>query len=59
MYLSRVPLDIQRRKTQIALVSPNKIHGAVENAFLEKQNRNLWRIDTLKNQTYLMILSSC
>lgn len=59
MYLSRIPLDIQRRKTQIALVSPNKIHGAVENAFLEKQNRNLWRIDTLKNQTYLMILSSC
>ena len=39
MYLSRIPLDIRKRKTQIALVSPNKIHGAVEDACLEKQKR--------------------
>ena len=39
MYISRVPLDVSRRKTQIALVSPNKIHGAVEEAFSEKQDR--------------------
>ena len=47
MYLSRVGLDVSRRKTQIALVSPNKIHGAVEEAFARKQDRNLWRIDRL------------
>lgn len=58
MYLSRVPLDVSRRKTQVAMVSPNKIHGAVEEAFSEKQDRNLWRIDTLRDKTYLLILSS-
>ena len=58
MYISRVPLDVSRRKTQIALVSPNKIHGAVEEAFSEKQDRNLWRIDILKGRTYLLIISA-
>lgn len=58
MYLSRIPLDVSKRKTQIALASPNIFHGAVEEAFLEKQDRNLWRIDTLMEQTYLLILSS-
>jgi CRISPR-associated protein Cas6/Cse3/CasE, subtype I-E/ECOLI len=58
MYLSRVPLDELKRKTQIAMVSPNKIHGAVEEAFLEKQDRNLWRIDRLGGKTYLLILSA-
>ena len=58
MYLSRVRLDVSRRKTQIALVSPNKIHGAVEEAFSEKQDRNLWRIDILKGRTYLLIISA-
>ena len=53
MYLSRVGLDVSRRKTQIALVSPNKIHGAVEEAFARKQDRNLWRIDRLGGHTYL------
>lgn len=57
MYLSRVPLDISKRKTQIAMVSPNKIHGAVEKAFSEKQDRNLWRIDMLRGKAYLLILS--
>lgn len=58
MYLSRIPLDISRRKTQAALLSPSKIHGAVEEAFSEKQGRNLWRIDTLRGETYLLILSA-
>jgi len=58
MYLSRIPLDVLNRKTQIALVSPNKFHGAIEKSFLEKQDRNLWRIDTLRGKTYLLILSS-
>ncbi len=58
MYLSRVGLDVSRRKTQIALVSPNKIHGAVEEAFARKQDRNLWRIDRLGGHTYLLIVSA-
>lgn len=57
MYLSRVPLELSKRKTQIALASPNQFHGAVEEAFSEKQNRNLWRIDTVQGKTYLLILS--
>lgn len=58
MYLSRIPLDTSRRKTQIALSSPNKFHGAVEEAFQEREGRKLWRIDTLKGMTYLLMLSA-
>lgn len=58
MYLSRVPLDLSKRKTQKALASPNLFHGAVEEAFSEKQKRNLWRIDTVQGKTYLLILSN-
>lgn len=57
MYLSRIPLDLSKRKTQIALASPNKFHGAVEESFFDNRERNLWRIDTLKGKTYLLILS--
>lgn len=58
MYFSRVLLDVSKRKTQVALVSPNKIHGAVEEAFPEKQARNLWRIDRLRGNSYLLIVSA-
>ena len=57
MYLSRVSLDLSKRKTQIALASPNKFHGAVEGAFFDNSERKLWRIDTFKKKTYLLILS--
>ena len=33
MYLSRAELDPTRRETMVALISPQKFHGAVENAF--------------------------
>ena len=33
MYLSRAELDPTRRSTMIALTSPQKFHGAVENSF--------------------------
>jgi len=58
MYLTRVTLDINKRKTQLALSAPGKIHGAVELSFPKKQNRNLWRIDTYNNNMYLLLLSS-
>ena len=57
MFLSRVRLDTSIRKTQLAFASPNIFHGAVEEAFSERQKRNLWRIDKLKGQYYLLILS--
>lgn len=58
MYLSRVLLDLSKRKTQMAFVSPNKFHGAVEEAFPEKRERTLWRVDTLHGRNYLLILSA-
>lgn len=58
LYLSRVKLDPMKRKTQIALVSPNKFHGAIEEAFQKKQERNLWRIDNLNGKIYLLLLSA-
>jgi CRISPR system Cascade subunit CasE len=57
MFLSRLKLNTNLRRTQLAMASPNKFHGAIESAFEEKQERNLWRIDKLKGQYYLMILS--
>ncbi len=57
MYLTRLKLDINNRKTMRALVAPNLFHGAIERAFSEERKRNLWRIDTLHGETYLMILS--
>ena len=45
------------RQTMLALASPNRLHGAIESAFPGERVRNLWRIDTLGGQTFLMLLS--
>ncbi len=57
MYLTRMALDIKKPESVKALVSPNLIHGAVEHAFSGDRTRNLWRIDQLGGQRYLLILS--
>ena len=57
MYLTRVKLDISKRETQLALSASGRFHGAVEQAFEQKQNRNLWRIDKLRGEYYILILS--
>ena len=60
MYLSRVELDTSKKQTQVALVSPNKFHGSIENAFdyaKENRTRNLWRIDKLNGKMYLLLVS--
>ncbi len=57
MYLTRLKLDGNNRKTMRALAAPNLFHGAVESAFSGERRRNLWRIDTLRGELYLMILS--
>lgn len=56
MYLTRMKLDPAKRKTAIALVSPNLFHGAIEMSF-EERTRKLWRIDNLNGNLYLLLLS--
>lgn len=57
VYLTRLKLDVNNRNTMRALASPNLFHGTVERAFSNERKRNLWRIDTLNGDTYLMLLS--
>ena len=57
MFLSRIRLNTSLRKTQLAMASPNIFHGAIERAFDVKQVRNLWRIDKLMGQYFLLIVS--
>ena len=57
MYLSRTELDPTRRSTMIALTSPQKFHGAVENSFSGERRRRLWRLDSLNGKLYLLLLS--
>lgn len=57
MYLSRIPLDVSKERTQMALMCPNEIHGAVEESLSRSDERKLWRIDTLQGKLYMLILS--
>jgi CRISPR system Cascade subunit CasE len=59
MILSRVELDTHRSDTLRALARPNILHGAVEAAYPGKRDdrRVLWRVDTLANRTYLLMLA--
>lgn len=57
MYLSRAELDPTRRSTMIALACPQKLHGAVESSFPGERRRRLWRLDTLGEKLYLLLLS--
>lgn len=57
MYLSRTELDPARRSTMTALVSPQKIHGAIERSFAGERRRRLWRLDPLGGKLYLLLLS--
>ena len=50
-------LDPTRRSTMIALTSPQKFHGAVENSFSGERRRRLWRLDSLNGKLYLLLLS--
>jgi CRISPR system Cascade subunit CasE len=50
-------LDMQSRQTMRALASPSVLHGMVETSFTGERSRNLWRLDTLRGKTYLLLLS--
>ena len=54
MFLSRVPLDLHKRATVIALANPQRFHGAVEQAFPGERRRRLWRLDPLGEKLYLV-----
>lgn len=60
MYLSRIKLNTARHETMTALVNPQRFHGAIESMYDENENarpRNLWRIDTLNGEMYLLVLT--
>ncbi|MBR7038219.1 MAG: type I-E CRISPR-associated protein Cas6/Cse3/CasE [Oscillospiraceae bacterium] len=57
MYLSRVLLDVQRRDTMRALASPSRSHGALDQCFPGGRPKLLWRLDRLRGQLYLLLLS--
>ena len=57
MYLTRIPLDLTNRKVLFALTSPSIFHGAIESSFGGERKRNLWRVDALKHQKCLLLLS--
>ena len=56
MYLSRIRLNLARTDTMRALVAPNLFHGAIESSDQDRM-RKLWRLDTLRGESYLLILS--
>ena len=57
MYLSRIPLNLNKRNTMRALYSWNQFHGALASCFSGEETRNLWRIDRLNNMLYMLVLS--
>lgn len=57
MYLTRMTLNTKSRSTMRAMASPNLFHGAIETAFAGERQRNLWRIDRLGENSYLLLLS--
>ena len=58
MKLSRMELDMGKRRTLLALSCPSIFHGIVERAFSGQREHALWRIDSLRGKNYLMILST-
>lgn len=57
MYLTRMELDASRRKTSIALATPEMLHGAVESSFSGPRQRRMWRVDKWQGRYWLLILS--
>ena len=57
MYLSRIAIDVNNRQALRALDSPEILHGMVEACFEGERRRNLWRLDVLNGQMYLLMLS--
>lgn len=58
MKITRLKLDTHLVKTLRALNNPNIFHAALEASLEEdRRSRLLWRIDTLKENKYLLVVS--
>jgi CRISPR system Cascade subunit CasE len=57
MYLSRIELNKQRTTTRYLLASPQRVHAAVKSCFAVNDERQLWRIDQLRNNLFLVLVS--
>lgn len=57
MYLTRMRLDPENRRTMRAMAEPQLFHGAIEHSYSGERRRNLWRIDALNGAQYLMLVS--
>ena len=57
MFISRIELDLGNNDTRQAIASPHKLHAAVENCFHEK-NRTLWRLDRIRCNLYMLLVSA-
>ena len=57
MYLSRVAIDIKRYESMKALYNLEILHGMIESSFEGERKRNLWRVDRMGGQDYLLLLS--
>ncbi len=57
MYLSRVAIDFTKHESRRALYNLEKMHGMVESSFLGERQRNLWRVDRIEEENYLLLLS--
>ena len=58
MFLSRIPLNTDKKETMRALYSSNIFHGALDSCFQGERTRKLWRLDRLNGRLYLLILSN-
>lgn len=57
MYISRMKLNLNARHTMRALAEPKLFHGAIEAACPGPRQRNLWRIDSLGQDCYMMMVT--
>lgn len=62
MYISRVKLDLNNRKNLRDLSHMGCYHGWIEDSFPDERgkgnrSRKLWRIDSIHNEHYLLVLS--
>ena len=57
IYMTRMQLDLSKRKTMQALANPHLFHGALEQSFPVRKQKKLWRVDPLRGKTYLLIVS--
>ena len=58
MYLSRVAIDVKKYETMRAVYDLEKLHGMIETSFPGERRRNLWRLDQVSGENYLLLLST-